>query len=75
MPLSVRSLTNSPRTCFSKKGAAKRSNQEIQSAGGLQSIIDAVAADPAIETVAGKEVKDIEFAANAFKVTATDAAP
>ncbi len=40
--------------------------------GGLQSITDAVAAEPAIETATGKEVKEIEFATNVFKVTATD---
>jgi len=40
--------------------------------GGLQSITDAVSAEPAIETATGKEVKEIEFAANVFKVKASD---
>lgn len=40
--------------------------------GGLQSITDTIAADPAIETLAGKEVLGVEFAADVFTVTTTD---
>jgi protoporphyrinogen oxidase len=57
---------------FKKRPRRKEVLRKFSLPGGLQSIIDAVAAEPAIEAVAGKEVKDIEFAGSAFTVTATD---
>ncbi len=57
---------------FKKRERRKEVIKKFSLQGGLRSIIDAVAAEPAIETVAGKEVKEIEFSANVFKVTATD---
>jgi protoporphyrinogen oxidase len=57
---------------FKKRERRKEVIKKFSLQGGLKSIIDVVAADPAIETVAGKEVKEIEFAANVFKVTVSD---
>lgn len=57
---------------FKKRERRKEVIKKFSLQGGLKSIIDAIAADPAIETVAGREVKDIEFAENFFTVTTTD---
>ncbi len=57
---------------FKKRERRKDVIKKFSLQGGLKSIIDAVAANPAIETAAGKEVKDIEFAGNIFAVTASD---
>jgi protoporphyrinogen/coproporphyrinogen III oxidase len=57
---------------FKKRPRRKEVIKKFSLLGGLQSIIDAVAAEPAIETVAGKEVTGIDFAANVFTVTTAD---
>ncbi|MDD2318952.1 MAG: FAD-dependent oxidoreductase [Geobacteraceae bacterium] len=57
---------------FKKRLRRKEVIRKFSLQGGLQSITDAIAADPAIETVAGMEVQEIEFAANVFTLTTTD---
>jgi protoporphyrinogen/coproporphyrinogen III oxidase len=57
---------------FKKRARRKEVIKKFSLQGGLQSIIDAVVAEPNIETVAGMEVKEIEFAGNVFTVTASD---
>jgi oxygen-dependent protoporphyrinogen oxidase len=57
---------------FKKRPRRKEVIKKFSLQGGLQSITDAIAADPAIETVAGKEVQGIDFAENIFTVTTTD---
>ncbi len=57
---------------FKKRERRKEVIKKFSLQGGLQSIIDAVAAEPAIETVHDMEVEEIEFSANVFKVTASD---
>lgn len=57
---------------FKKRERRKDVIKKFSLQGGLQSITDAIAADPAIATVAGKEVQEIDFAANVFTVTTTE---
>ncbi len=57
---------------FKKRCRRKEVIKKFSLEGGLRSIIDAVSVEPAIETVADKEVKEIEFTGNVFKVTASD---
>jgi oxygen-dependent protoporphyrinogen oxidase len=57
---------------FKKRPRRKEVLRKFSLQGGLQSITDAIAAEPAIETLAGKEVQGIEFAANVFTVTTCD---
>ncbi len=57
---------------FKKRERRKEVIKKFSLQGGLQSITDAIAADPAIETLAGKEVQGIDFAANVFTVTTSD---
>ncbi|RQW83076.1 MAG: hypothetical protein EHM79_17075 [Geobacter sp.] len=57
---------------FKKRLRRKDVLKKFSLQGGLQSITDTIAADPAIETVAGKEVLVVEFAADVFTVTTTD---
>jgi protoporphyrinogen oxidase len=57
---------------FKKRARRKEVLKKFGLPGGLQSIIEAVVAEPAIETVAGMEVREIEFAANVFTVTTSD---
>jgi protoporphyrinogen/coproporphyrinogen III oxidase len=57
---------------FKRRARRKDVIRKFSLQGGLQSIIEAVAAEPAIETVAGKEVEEIDFTDNVFMVTAAD---
>jgi len=57
---------------FKKRPRRKEVIKKFSLQAGLQSITDAITADPAIETVAGKEVQGIDFASNIFTVTTTD---
>jgi protoporphyrinogen oxidase len=57
---------------FKKRPRRKEVLKKFSLQGGLQSITDAIASDPAIETVTGKEVQGIEFAGDVFTVTTTD---
>lgn len=57
---------------FKKRPRRKEVLKKFSLQGGLQSITDAIAADPAIETVTGKEVQGIAFAGNVFTVSTTD---
>lgn len=57
---------------FKKRPRRKDVLKKFSLQGGLQSIIDAIAADPEVETVVGKEVQEIEFADNVFTVTMSD---
>ncbi|MRR33875.1 FAD-binding protein [bacterium] len=57
---------------FKKRPRRKDVLKKFSLQGGLQSIIDAIAAETAIETVAGKEVKEIDFSGNVFTVTTSD---
>lgn len=57
---------------FKKRPRRKEVLKKFSLQGGLQSITDAIAADPAVETVTGKEVQGVEFAADIFTVTTTD---
>ena len=57
---------------FKKRERRKEVIKKFSLPGGLQSITDAIAAETDIETATGKEVKEIEFSANVFKVTASD---
>jgi oxygen-dependent protoporphyrinogen oxidase len=57
---------------FKKRERRKEVIKKFSLQGGLKTIIDTLAAEPAIETVAGKEVKEIAFAGNIFTVNATD---
>ncbi|MHC1698024.1 MAG: NAD(P)/FAD-dependent oxidoreductase [Geobacteraceae bacterium] len=57
---------------FKKRPRRKEVLKKFSLQGGLQSITDAIVANPAVETVVGKEVRGVEFAANLFTVTATD---
>jgi protoporphyrinogen oxidase len=57
---------------FKKRERRKEVLKKFGLPGGLQSITDAIAAEAAIVTATGKEVREIEFAANDFTVTAAD---
>jgi len=57
---------------FKKRPRRKEVLRKFSLQGGLQSIIDAIAAETAIETVAEKDVKEIEFSGNVFTVTTSD---
>jgi oxygen-dependent protoporphyrinogen oxidase len=57
---------------FKKRERRKGVIKKFSLQGGLQSIINDLAAEPAIATVADKEAKELEFAANVFTVTTTD---
>ena len=57
---------------FKKRERRKEVLKKFGLPGGLQSITDAIAAEAAIETATGKEVREIEFTANVFTVTAAD---
>lgn len=57
---------------FKKRPRRKDVLKKFSLQGGLQSITDAIATDPAIETLTGKEVQAIEFAGDVFTVTTTD---
>lgn len=57
---------------FKKRERRKEVLRKFSLQGGLQSAIDAIAADPAIETVTGREATAIEFDGNAFAVAASD---
>jgi protoporphyrinogen/coproporphyrinogen III oxidase len=57
---------------FKKRPRRKEVLKKFSLQGGLQSITDAIAADPAVETLAGKEVRGIDFAANVFTVSTSD---
>jgi protoporphyrinogen oxidase len=57
---------------FKKRTRRKEILKKFGLPGGLQSIIDAVAADPAIETATDKHVTEIAFADNVFTVSAAD---
>ena len=57
---------------FKKRPRRKEVLKKFSLQGGLQSITDTITADPAIETVAGKEVLGVEFAADVFTVTTSD---
>lgn len=57
---------------FKKRPRRKEVLKKFSLQGGLQSLTDAIAADPAVETVAGKEVQGVDFAADVFTVTTTD---
>jgi protoporphyrinogen oxidase len=57
---------------FKKRERRKEVLKKFGLPGGLQSITDAIAADAAIETATGKEVSEIEFTADVFKVTTAD---
>jgi len=57
---------------FKKRPRRKEVLKKFSLRGGLQSITDTIAADPAIETIVGKEVLGVEFAADVFTVTTND---
>jgi protoporphyrinogen/coproporphyrinogen III oxidase len=57
---------------FKKRERRKDVIKKFGLPGGLQSITDAIAAEAAIETATGKEIKGIDFSSNVFKVTAAD---
>jgi oxygen-dependent protoporphyrinogen oxidase len=57
---------------FKKRERRKDVLKKFGLPGGLQSITDAIAAEAAIETATGKEIKGIDFSANVFKVTTAD---
>ncbi|MGA7828591.1 MAG: FAD-dependent oxidoreductase [Geobacteraceae bacterium] len=57
---------------FKKRPRRKEVIKKFSVQGGLQSVIDAIAYEPSIETRAGKEVTGIEFAAKIFTVTIAD---
>lgn len=57
---------------FKKRERRKEVIKKFSLQGGLRSIIETIAAEPGIETVEGKELKEIEFEANVFNVTTSD---
>lgn len=57
---------------FKKRARRKEVIKKFSLQGGLQSITDSIAADPAVEIVGGKEVQGIDFAANVFTVSTSD---
>lgn len=57
---------------FKKRERRKEVIKKFGLPQGIQTIIDSVAAEPAIETTTGKEVLEIAFSAGVFKVTASD---
>lgn len=57
---------------FKKRERRKEVLRKFSVQGGLQTIIDAIAAEPAIETVADREVTAIEFDGTGFAVAASD---
>lgn len=57
---------------FKKRPRRKEVLKKFSLQGGLQSITDAIAAHPAVDTVTGKEVQRVEFAAGIFTVMTTD---
>ena len=57
---------------FKKRPRRKEVLKKFSLQGGLQSITDAISADPGVETVTGMEVQGVEFAADVFTVTTTD---
>jgi len=57
---------------FKKRERRKEVLKKFSLSGGIQTIIDSVAAAPAIETVTGKEATEIMFDSDLFKVTTSD---
>jgi oxygen-dependent protoporphyrinogen oxidase len=57
---------------FKKRARRKEVIKKFSLPGGIQTIIEAIAAAPAIETATGKDVTEIMFDSDVFKVTASD---
>jgi protoporphyrinogen oxidase len=57
---------------FKKRERRKDVIKKFGFPGGLQTITDTIAAEPGIEITTGKEVKEIAFVSDVFKVTAAD---
>lgn len=57
---------------FKKRERRKEVLRKFSLQGGLQSIIEDLAAEPAIETLADREIRGIEFDGSVFSVTASD---
>ena len=57
---------------FKKRERRKDVIKKFGFPGGIQTITDTIAAEPGIEKITGKEIKEIGFASDVFKVTATD---
>lgn len=59
---------------FKKRERRKEVIKKFGLPGGIQTIIDSVAAEPAIETVTGKDVREIAYDGGVFRVMAADGA-
>ncbi len=57
---------------FKKRERRKDVIKKFGFPGGIQTITDTIAAEPGIEKTTGKEVKEIAFDSDVFKVTAAD---
>jgi protoporphyrinogen oxidase len=57
---------------FKKRARRKEIIKKFSLQNGIQTVIDSVAANPAVETITGKEVRKIAFNKDSFKVTLSD---